>query len=96
MANGHGGKRKNAGAKAGEPRTKTKKAYEAIEAAFEGIGGVPALIAWAKENQGDFYKTIFPKIIPVQLAGDPENPVQVAVKEIVLRGVRSDADDRRS
>lgn len=49
------------------PRTKTKKAYEAIELAFEGIGGVDALIAWARENQGDFYKTIFPKIIPVQL-----------------------------
>ncbi len=73
MANGHGGKRKNAGAKKGEPRTKTKQAYEAIEMAFEGIGGVPALTAWARENQGDFYKIIFPKIIPVQLNhGDNE------------------------
>ena len=67
MANGHGGKRAGAGGKAGVPRTKTKKAYEAIELAFEGIGGVAALIAWARENQGDFYKLIFPKIIPVQL-----------------------------
>jgi len=67
MANGHGGKRPGAGAKAGEPRTKTKKAYEAIELAFEGIGGVQALTAWARENQGDFYKIIFPKIIPVQV-----------------------------
>lgn len=74
MANGHGGKRLNAGAKAGVPRTKTKKAYEAIEAAFDGIGGVPALISWAKENQGDFYKTIYPKIIPVQLTAGDDQP----------------------
>jgi hypothetical protein len=63
----HGGKRAGAGAKPGVPRTKTKKAYEAIEAAFEGIGGVQALTTWARENQADFYKTIFPKIIPVQV-----------------------------
>lgn len=67
MANGHGGKRQGAGGKAGVPRTKTKKAYEAIEAAFDEIGGVKALVAWAKENQSDFYKVIYPKIIPVQL-----------------------------
>lgn len=45
----------------------TANAKEAIEAAFEGIGGIPALTAWANDNQGDFYKMIFPKLIPVQL-----------------------------
>lgn len=95
MANGHGGKRPGAGAKAGQPRTKTKKAYEAIEMAFEGIGGVPALTAWARENPGDFYKTIFPKIIPVQIGGDPDNPLTI-VNEIALRGVRPTDTDAGS
>ena len=90
MANGHGGRRPGAGGKKGVPRTKTKQAYEAIEMAFEGIGGVKALTAWARENPSDFYKVIFPKIIPVHVGGDPENPLRV-VNEIVLRGVRPDA-----
>ena len=82
-----GGKRAGAGAKPGVPRTKTKKAYEAIELAFEGIGGVTALTEWARENQGDFYKTIFPKIIPVQIAGDEDNPLRVIneVKRTIVR-----------
>lgn len=95
MANGHGGRRKGAGAKAGVPRTKTKKAYEAIELAFEGIGGVEALTRWARENPSDFYKTIFPKIIPVQIGGDPENPLTI-VNEIALRGVRPADQDAGS
>jgi hypothetical protein len=90
MANGHGGKRKGAGGKAGVPRTKTKQAYEAIELAFEGIGGVKALTDWARENQSDFYKTIFPKIIPVQLTGEAGGPIGIAVSRIeIVPGVRS-------
>ena len=60
-------------AKAGPGRPKglanktTTNAKQAIELAFDGIGGVPALTQWANENQGDFYRMIFPKLIPVQL-----------------------------
>lgn len=45
----------------------TANAKEAIELAFQGIGGVPRLQAWAEQNEGDFFKLIFPKLIPVQL-----------------------------
>lgn len=68
MANGHGGKRPGAGSKPGVARNpQTRKAHEAIHMAFEGIGGVKALTAWAKENPDAFYERVWPKIIPVQL-----------------------------
>ena len=51
----------------------TTQAKEAIQMAFEGIGGVPALIAWAKDekNQGAFY-SLFSKLLPVQMSGTLE------------------------
>jgi hypothetical protein len=67
MANGHGGARKGAGAKKGVQREATKKAHEAIALAFENIGGVKALTAWARSNPDAFYERVWPKIIPVQL-----------------------------
>lgn len=94
MANGHGGKRANAGKKKGQTHEKTRKAHEAIALAFDGIGGVDALTEWARGNPDAFYERVWPKIIPVQVnhGGDEENPVKV-VGEIILRGVRSDAND---
>ena len=93
MANGHGGARPGAGSKPGVPRSeKTKKAHEAIHAAFEGIGGVPALVEWAKENRDAFYERVWPKIIPVQMqhSGDPDGaPIAVARVEFV--GVSAEA-----
>lgn len=67
MANGHGGKRAGAGKKKGQVHPQTRVAKEAIEMAFEGIGGVKRLTAWAEQNEGDFFRLIFPKLIPVQL-----------------------------
>lgn len=76
----------------GSPNKVTANAKEAIEKAFEGLGGVDALMAWAKGNQDSFYGTVWPKILPLQVkhSGDRENPV---VSEIIIRGVRADADD---
>ncbi len=34
----------------------TRKANEAFDMAFDGIGGVEALQAWASENSTEFYK----------------------------------------
>ena len=53
----------------------TSSAREAIELAFEGLGGVATLTAWAKENQTDFFTRIWPKLLPLQISGDPENPL---------------------
>ncbi len=59
--------RKTGGRTKGTLNKTTVIAKEAIEMAFNGIGGPAAFTAWASENQGDFYRMIFPKLLPVQL-----------------------------
>jgi len=75
------------GRKPGSLNKTTREAKEAIELAFHGIGGVNALISWAKENQGAFYTSIYPKLLPVQhkVGGDKDNPlvIQNVVRSIV-------------
>lgn len=53
-------------------------AKDAIAIAADKLGGHERLVAWAKEdplNERAFWTTIYPKLIPIQLSGDPENPL---------------------
>lgn len=50
----------------GVPNRFTQNAKAALQAAFDGIGGVPKLIEWASENPTDFYK-LYAKLIPVEV-----------------------------
>lgn len=59
----------------------TKIAKEAIVLAAEGLGGVERLIAWAKEsekNEHAFWTTIYPKLLPLQVAGSLDHAVTVS------------------
>lgn len=70
----------NPGKPKGAKNKTTKTAKEAIALAAEGLGGVDRLVKWAKEdplNERTFWGTIYPKLIPVQLAGDEDNPLKV-------------------
>lgn len=72
----------NPGKPKGAVNKTTKSAKEAIALAAEGLGGVNRLVEWAKEdplNERAFWATIYPKLIPVQLAGDPDNPVGLSL-----------------
>ncbi len=62
-----------AGRQKGTPNKSSVACKEALQLAFDGIGGVPALVAWAtnEKNRGEFYK-LFSKLLPVQLAGTLE------------------------
>lgn len=56
----------------------TRTAKEAIALAAEGLGGADRLVEWAKEdplNERAFWSSIYPKLLPLQLAGDPNNPI---------------------
>lgn len=46
------------------------------------------LAAWGKKNPTEFYK-LASKLIPIQLAGDPENPIS-----FTLRGALGFEDDK--
>ena len=58
----------------------TRTAKEAIALAAEGLGGTDRLIAWAQEdplNERAFWSSIYPKLLPLQIGGDPGNPLEV-------------------
>jgi hypothetical protein len=56
----------------------TASTKAALVAAFDELGGVESLVAWAKDNPGDFYR-LWGRMVPqdVKLAGDPESPLVI-------------------
>lgn len=77
----------NPGKPKGAVSKTTKTAKEAIALAAEGLGGVERLVAWAQEdplNERAFWSSIYPKLIPVQVANaDGEEFKTVARIELV-------------
>lgn len=65
----------------GVPNKVTGKAKEAIALAFEGLGGVPRLKAWADENLTEFYK-LWARLIPTEVTGDGGGPVVVRLEYV--------------
>ena len=81
----------------GSPNKIGKAAKDVIAQAAAELGGAERLLVWAQEapeNERAFWTTIYPKLIPVTLSGDPDNPVKT-VSEIVIRAVNA-ANDRPS
>lgn len=73
-----GGKRDGAGRKPGVPNALSKAAKDVIQQAAERLGGVDRLVTWVQTdpaNEKVWWGTIYPKLLPVQLSGDPENPL---------------------
>lgn len=67
----------------GVPNKTTVIAKDAIAKAAEALGGADRLVAWAKEdpsNEKVFWGTIYPKLLPLQVAGDPDNPIQTITR----------------
>jgi hypothetical protein len=63
----------------------TLAAKEAIHEAFEKLGGVKGLTDWAEkddDNRKVFYAQIWPKIVPLALAGDKDNPLVTEIRRI--------------
>ncbi len=58
----------------------TRAAKEAIALAADALGGAERMVEWAKEdpkNESAFWTTIYPKLLPHTLAGDPDNPLNL-------------------
>lgn len=75
--------RKGAGRPKGSPNKINKAAKDAIADAAESLGGSARLVAWVQEdpaNEKAFWTTIYPKLVPVTLGGDSENPLSVVHK----------------
>lgn len=73
------------GRKKGVPNKTTSIAKDALAFAFDKLGGQDALVSWAvsdPDNLKIFYQTIWPKLLPLQVAGEGGGPV---LTEIVRR-----------
>jgi hypothetical protein len=71
-------------------------AKEAIALAAEGLGGVDRLVEWAKEdpaNERAFWATIYPKLIPVQIANADDEAFKTDnTWRLVLASPNADAE----
>lgn len=54
------------GRKKGTPNKTTANIREAFVQAFDQLGGVPALVDWAKLNKSEYYKLVS-KVIPIDV-----------------------------
>lgn len=66
----------------------TTIAKDAIATAAEKLGGVERLVEWAKQddkNESAFWTTIFPKLLPLQVSGDPDQPIVAKIVREIVR-----------
>ncbi len=71
------------GRKPGATNKTTREAKAVIAQAADDLGGADRLLAWAKEapeNEKAFWAVIYPKLLPLTVAGDPENPLQTVTR----------------
>lgn len=69
----------------GVPNKITKAAKQAFEDAFEDMGGVSGMVAWANKNPTVFY-TLYSKLIPVD--NRHGNPDGSALKGVILLPIK--------
>ena len=55
-------------------------AKDAIQECFNMMGGVDSLHAWAANNASDFYTKIWPKILPLKLTNDKDDPLYIVTR----------------
>lgn len=88
-----GGKREGAGRKAGVPNKLTSSVKQSIQAVYEARGGDDALMNWAEDNRTEFYR-LWGRLLPTEVSGPDGADIGVRqINEIVVRGVRPNADD---
>lgn len=69
---------KGSGRVAGTPNKTTKSTKEALQEAFERLGGVDSLVIWGKDNQTEFYK-LWSKIIPLDVNANVSGGITVNI-----------------
>lgn len=60
---------KLAGSRKGVPNRSTATVKAVMEEAFHQLGGIDALVTWAKDEPTEFYK-LFAKLLPIQIQGE--------------------------
>lgn len=79
--NGHGGRRPGAGRPKGSTNKRSQERTQLWDDAFQLLGGVEELVAWAKRddrNQGDFYR-MWSRNAPIESVQDLVESVRVTI-----------------
>ena len=72
------GHSKIGGRQKGTPNRSTAQVKAALEEVFVKLGSTDALLKFAQTNPEQFY-TMWAKLLPTQVQGDPESPVQMTI-----------------
>lgn len=81
--------RKTGGRRKGTPNKTTATIKEAITSVYADLQAETGqehghFLAWAKDSPTEFYK-LAAKLIPIQLGGDPDNPVIHEIRRSIVR-----------
>jgi hypothetical protein len=79
--------KKTGGRKKGSLNKVTVSAKDAISKAAEDLGGADRLVSWAKESESNervFWGTIYPKLLPLQVSGDPDAPMLHRLEYVIV------------
>lgn len=79
--------KKTGGRVKGTPNKITAAAKDVISGAAQELGGQTRLVAWAKEdpaNERVFWGSIYPKMLPLTVAGDKDAPLGLLITREVI------------
>lgn len=74
--------RKTGGRRPGSLNKVTASVKQALEEAFDRMGGIEVLTQWAQENPGEFFK-IWSRILPKELSLDATLEHHMTLEELV-------------
>jgi hypothetical protein len=75
--------KKTGGRQKGTPNKATAAVKEALTEAFDGLGGIPALIKWGRANATEFYK-LWSRLLPQEVTGKDGGPIQIEPVQIYI------------
>lgn len=87
MARGY----KTGGRQKGTPNKATLTVKQALNEAFDRMGGVDALVEWGESNRDEFYK-LWVKLLPTQV-NDSVEVIDKSKTIRITRAVRPDESD---
>ena len=86
---------KTGGRQKGTPNRITRVFREAVQVAYDAIGGDEAFAAWARENPTEFYR-IAARLIPTEIAAPGNEGVTVILRDFRLENSKVVSDDGRA
>lgn len=72
---------KTGGRKKGTPNKVTAAVKDALAQSFDELGGVAYLVKVGR-NDPKTYCALLGKLLPMQVGGDPENPLELIMKSL--------------